>query len=372
MKFPLKQGPHVKGDNRHAEILATVIKAALFVAVWAVYNRFVVFGIETALHVVLMIIVACSATTIGHLCFHMVMDALEKKKFSSFAQRIEPYKQKILMGETVVTGLILALAMQPSAHLYVVAVVAIFAEVVGKLLFGGYGQNIFNPVAVGLIFNALTFGATPLTVGYLPDIITQATPLSALTAANWTMTPSELSAYFASTGGMLSMFLGTVPGSVGETSRLALFVVLAYMCYKKVADWVVPVFYMGSVFLITLIFGAIIGAGIWYPVAHLLTGGIVFGAVFWATDPVTTPINRQGKVVFAIMLAMFTLLIRLTASPVEGVAFSILLMNMLTPLIDSKTANVTTENTNKKIISSVVAFGVATVVVVGFSVLTQL
>ncbi|MCL1997066.1 MAG: RnfABCDGE type electron transport complex subunit D [Defluviitaleaceae bacterium] len=372
MNFPLKPAPHTKVGNRHEDIVATVIKAALFVAVWAIYNRFMVFGIETAAHVALMILVACTASTIAHLGFHMAMDALEKKSFTSFKERIAPYKHKIRTGETVVTGLILALAMQPTAHLYVVAIVAIFAEIIGKLIYGGYGQNIFNPVAVGLIFNALTFGGTVLTVGYLPDIITQPTPLAALTTANWIMTPQELANYFANTGGIINMFLGTVPGSVGETSRLALLVALGYMCYKKVADWVTPIFYMGTVYVIMLVYGFIIGAGFWYPVAHLLTGGIVFGAVFLASDPITTPINRQGKVIFAVGLAMFTLLIRLTASPTEGVAFSILLMNMLTPLIDSKTANVTTENTNKKIRSSAIAFAIATVVVIGFTVLTQL
>lgn len=370
MNFPLKPAPHIKGKKTNSYILSVIIKAALFVAIWAIYNRFMIFGIETAVHVFLMILVACFSGTIAHFCFYMFFDALEKKKFNSFKERIAPYTHKLKTGETLITGLILSLAMQPTAHLYVVAVVTIFAEIFAKLIFGGYGQNIFNPVAVGLIFNAVTFGGTPLIVPYLPDLVTQATPLAGLNNANWLMDPVSAHNFVISNGGILQMLFGLVPGSVGETSRLALILALCYMVYKKAVDWVIPAIYIGSIFIITLIYGLIVGAGLWYPFIHILTGGIVFGAVFLATDSVTVPINRQGKVIFAILLAMFTLLIRLTSSHAEGVAFSFLLMNMLTSFIDTKTANITSHDTKKKNVTAAITFVIATTIVIGLTILT--
>ena len=373
MNFPLKVYPHIRGNRTNNDILSVVIKAALFVAVWAVYNRFVFYGVETGVHVVLMIVTACLAGTFAHIGFNMFFDAMEKKRFASFGERILPYTYKIKNGETIVTGLILSLAMQPTAHIYVVAIVVIFAEVFGKLIYGGYGQNIFNPVAVGLIFNALTFGGTVLTVPlpYVTDALSQATPLAGLNTFNWIMTPTQAENFLYTNGGVLRMLLGLVHGSVGETSRLALLLALGYMIYKKVADWTIPAFYIGSVFLITLIYGLYIGAGLWYPIIHLLTGGLIFGATFLATDPVTTPLTRQGKAVFGILLAMFTLLIRFTSSHAEGVAFSILLVNMLVPFIDQKMYGITSIDINKKKLSVSIAFISATVIVIGFTILTN-
>ncbi|MCL1936434.1 MAG: RnfABCDGE type electron transport complex subunit D [Defluviitaleaceae bacterium] len=362
MNFPLKSAPHVRGKRTNADILSVVIKAALFVAVWAIYNRFAIFGIEVGVHIVLMIITACTAGTFAHYIFDVAIAAIEKRKFDK-----TPFVKRFKNGETIITGLILALAMQPTVHLYVVAIVAIFAEIFGKLIYGGYGQNIFNPVAVGLIFNALAFGGTALAMPYLADVVTGPTPLVGLNAVNWTMNPMEASNFLSSVGGAGRMLLGLVPGAIAETSRLALILALIYMCYKRVADWVTPVVYIGTIFIITTIYGFIIGAGFWYPLIHLLTGGIIFGATFLATDPVTIPITRQGKVMFGILLAMFTLLIRFNSSHGEAVAFSILLMNIVVGIIDVKSYGITSDNIKKKKISLGITFVAASIIVIGFT-----
>lgn len=371
MNFPLKAAPHIKGKRSQSYILGTVTNAAMFVAAWSIYNAFAVYGTETMVHVALIMLTACVTGTLTHVCFHMLFDALERKKFASLGARITAHTSKIKTGETIITGLILSLAMSPTSGIYMVVMTVIFAEVIGKLLFGGYGQNIFNAVAVGLVFNALTFGGSSLIVPlpFAPDMLTQATPLAGLNAYNWVMTSTEASQFLYTTGGIGRLFLGFVPGAIGEVSRFALLLALAYMIYKKVADWVVPAVYLGTVFVITLIYGFYIGAGVLYPVIHLLTGGLIFGAVFLATDPVTIPINRQGKVIFALLLAMFTLLIRFLSSHTEGVAFAILLTNMLVPFIDSKTANITSEDTNKKWMSIAITFAVVAVVVLGLTIL---
>lgn len=365
MNFPLKPAPHVKAKRTNASILRVVIQAALFVAFWSVYNRFAVFGIGAAIHVVLMVITATATGTFAHFIFDFAMAKLEKRPFD-----IEPFKKRFRNGETIVTGLILAIAMQPGAHLYAVIINTLFAEIFGKLIYGGYGQNIFNPVAVGLIFNALTFGGTALTPGWIAgaDVTTGPTPLASLNAHGWYMTPAQVSHYFAYVGGAGRMFLGMVRGSVGETSRLALTLALIYMVYRKAADWVIPVFYIGSIFFMTAIYGAIIGAGIWYPFVHLLTGGIFLGGVFLATDPVTTPITRQGRAIFGILLAFLTLMIRFNSGHAEGVAFSILLMNILVAIIDSKTGGITSANIGKKHSSIAITFVASTLVLILFTI----
>lgn len=365
MNFPLKSAPHVRAKRTNSNIIFDVILAALFVALWAIYNRFAVFGVGAAVHIVLMIITGTTAGTFAHFIFDFAMAKLEKKPFDS-----APFKKRFKNGETVVTGLILAIAMQPGAHLYVVAINAIFAEIFGKLIYGGYGQNIFNPVAVGLIFNALTFGGTVLFAPWIPNAVvtTGPTPLVALNAAGWNMTPTDIYYYFNELGGALRMFLGMVRGSVGETSRLALTIALIYMVYKKAADWVIPVFYIGSIFVMTAIYGAIIGAGAWYPFVHLLTGGIFLGGVFLATDPVTTPITRQGRAIFGILLAFFTLMIRFNSGHAEGVAFSILIMNILVAIIDSKTGGITSANIGKKHTSIAITFAASTAILILFTI----
>ena len=370
MKFSLKSPVHIQGEGKKPSILAVVVRAALFVAVWSVLSRLHSFGWGVAIHATLIILVACFASTAAHFAFYY-FGTLKSNNFS-FGQ----FLQKFRTGETVVTGLILALATQSTTHLYIVAIVTIFAEVIGKLLFGGYGQNVFNPVAIGLVFNALAFGGSALVVGSLPDVVSTATPLVWLNTQDWVFSPAHANDFFVSSGGIIGTFLGftpnvVAPGAIAESSRLALVLALVYMCYKKAADWVVPVTYVGVVFIIAFVYGIFIGNAILYPIIHVLVGGVVFGAVFLSTDYITTPITRQGKVIFAIILAFFTMLIRFNTSHVEGVAFAFILTNMMVPFIDSKTLGVASQNIGKKRSSIAITFACAIFFVVGFTLLVN-
>jgi len=375
MKFTSKPGPHIlangkKPKSRNSEILKTVLIALGFVAVWAIINRFIVFGPAMGIHVILILVTAVVSSLFAHTIFYLFFDWMDKKKFGSFKERFMSTIPRTKGGAPFVTALILGLAVQPAVPLYVVFVAVLFAEIIGKLIYGGYGQNIFNPVAVGLIFIALAFQGTAISTWYIADVVTGPTPLAGLNEANWILDSGALQGFVSDQGGLLSMLLGTVRGSFGETARLGLLLALGFLIYKKALDWVLPVFYLGTIFVITLVYGLIIGAGVLYPVVHLLTGGVIFGSVFLITDPVTTPINRQGKAIFAIFLAMFTLLIRFNSSHMEGVAFSVLLMNMFVPLIDSKTSAIM--NQPKRINRAVLGmFGIAAVVVLGFTILTN-
>ncbi|NLB21412.1 MAG: FMN-binding protein, partial [Clostridium sp.] len=138
-------------------------------------------------------------------------------------------------------------------------------------------------------------------------------------------------------GGLTNLLLGWYPGALGETSALLIILVGVYLAYRKVLDWKVPVVYVGSVFLFTTVIALSNGVGMWYPMFHILSGGLMFGAVVMLTDPVTNPTTISGRMIYAIGVAALTVVIRLQSSLPGGVIYAILIMNMVSPLIDKLT-----------------------------------
>lgn len=370
MNFSYKPSPHIKRNKTTEEILTVVLMSLLFVSVWGIYNQYIMFGTRGAFHGVNIILVTCAFALITHFLFYIGIDYLEGKKFKSIKERISSNIHKIKDGAPLVTALILALCFPSGTPLYVAAVSIVFAEIFAKLIYGGFGQNIFNPAGVGYVFASIVFGSS-LAVPYLVDATSAATPLNSIAVNGWIFTEDIGRELINSYGGYTSMLLGSIPGSIGETARLAVLIALGYMCYKKVLDWTVPVFYIGTIFIISYIIGLRYGLGIWYPTFHLLSGGLIFGAVFMATDPVTNPVNRQGRIIFAILLGMITLILRFKSNHPEGVMYSILLMNMFVPVIDSKTSNVTIKDTKMKWLSVIITFVVALIVVSLFTINLQ-
>ena len=208
-----------------------------------------------------------------------------------------------------------------------------------KLLFGGFGQNIFNPAAVGraVIFAAFT--------GVSTNIITSATPTTVMaTTYHWLPSnASVLDTFLDQFGGFFGLALGTYAGAIGETFTILILIMGVILSIRQIIDWRVPVVYLGTIFVLTAIVALLTGIDsyhgvpgfIWYPVLHLVTGGVVFGGVFMLTDPVTSPTSASGRVMFAMGAAIITVLIRLKANLPEGCLYSILLMNMFTPWIES-------------------------------------
>jgi electron transport complex protein RnfD len=226
----------------------------------------------------------------------------------------------------VVTGLLLAFCLPPSIPLWMAALGAIFAIVIAKHLFGGLGYNIFNPALIGRAFLlasfpvAMTSWVTPI------DGVSTATPLGVLKEATGQALPS-----------LGHLLWGNVSGSLGETSAAALLLGGLYLLYRGHIDWRIPLSFLGTVFCVTAILAAVKGQGIDYPLFHLLAGGLFLGAFFMATDWVTSPITRLGRIIFGIGCGLLVVLIRLKGGYPEGVAYSILLMNAVTPLIDRYT-----------------------------------
>lgn len=235
-----------------------------------------------------------------------------------------------------VTGLLLAFNLPVGIPLWMAVIGCFVAVVIVKQLFGGIGKNFANPAIVGRIVLLISF-ATPMTTWALPvgqrtvDAISGPTPLAALQMAADAASSATPAAVTPESFSYLQMFLGNIGGSLGETCKLTLLLGLIYLLVRKVITITVPVAFMGTV----LVLSAVLGQD---PIYHLLAGGVVLGAVFMATDYVTTPTTERGKLIFGIGCGLITMVIRLYAGYPEGVSFAILLMNIVTPLIDKVTA----------------------------------
>ena len=235
----------------------------------------------------------------------------------------------ITNGSAIVTGLLLAMIIPPGVPLWLPAVGAVCAVILGKEVFGGLGRNIFNPALIG---RAILMASWPtfMTTWLAPqpglfkriDTITSATPL-AIVKLNLAQ---ELPSYW-------NLFIGNIGGSIGETSALALLLGAIYLFIRKRISWHIPVSYIGCVALLSWIFGHN-GLFAGDPLFSILSGGLILGAFFMATDYVTTPITPKGKIIFGLGAGIIVVLIRLKGGYPEGVCYSILLMNAVTPLID--------------------------------------
>ena len=236
---------------------------------------------------------------------------------------------------SIFPGLFLGLIMPLNTPFSMLILGAFIATMIGKLLFGGFGNNIFNPALVGRLFiitaYAITFGKYIYHNSYELDTITSATPL---TNASTIEGIGNYQTLIKPYGSLLNFFIGTIPGTVGETSALLCIIAFIYLTVTKTIKWRIPVFYILTVFIMSLIIGAFNDLERTYPLFQILSGGLMFGAVFMATDPVTSPTTFTGQVLYGISLGLLTITFRhLTPYP-EGVLTSILTMNMLVFLID--------------------------------------
>ncbi len=232
----------------------------------------------------------------------------------------------------VVTGLLLALTLPPTAPAWIPVIGTLFGIVIVKQLYGGIGKNFLNPALAGRAFLLASYAtlmarwATPNSLMPTVDAMTMATPLGSL------YSDGGMPAYF----GMGRMFLGMIPGSMGEISKLAILLGGAYLLWRKVISWRIPVSFIGTVALLTLIFGGKkYGYGNFeWMLYNLLTGSVLFGAFFMATDYATSPQSNLGRVIFGVGCGLIVFVIRAYANYPEGCSFAILFMNVCAPLID--------------------------------------
>lgn len=296
-KLHVSLSPHISSSNSTQRTMLDVIIALVPVSIAAV----ILFGIPA-----LLVIAVCVVSAVaGEAVFNIAV------------------KKEQTIGDlsAVVTGLILALNLPANVPLWQAAVGSVFAIVIVKGIFGGLGKNIVNPAIAARVFMLIAFGS--MTKAAFPtglDSVSGATPLADLAndkAVN-----------------LLDLFLGKCGGALGETCTAALLIGGIYLLVRKVISWHIPVAFIGTTFLFTF---AVEGWNLETTLAWVLSGGLVLGAFFMATDYVTSPTTAKGKLIFGIGAGVITVLIRFWGGYPEGVSFAILLMNIVNPYIDSLT-----------------------------------
>ena len=299
-KLFLSVSPHLTGRRTVRNIMLDVIIALIP----AVIASVIIFGLRS--------LAVYAATVISAVLFEYLFDLAVKRDNS--------------IGDlsAVITGLLLAMNLPASVPLWQAVVGSFFAIVIVKCLFGGLGKNFANPAIVGRIVMLLAFAGSmsdmPAYIGSV-DAVSTATPLAAIAAGDLTSYPP------------IRLLLGTHSGALGETCAAALLVGGIYLLARRVISWHTPVCMIATVYV-----GSLIVTGSPYAaLLCILSGGLFLGAIFMATDYVTTPTTKWGQVIFGIGCGLLTILIRFWGSYPEGVSFSILLMNILTPFIDKWT-----------------------------------
>ncbi len=253
-----------------------------------------------------------------------------------FQWLIEKYLLKtpstVCDGSAVVTGLLLAFNVPSTLNMvWLVAIGALVAIGIGKMSFGGLGKNPFNPALVGRVFLLISF-PVQMTTWPKPgehlfamgtDVVTGATPLGNIKENG-----------VQAAGDVLQYFLGNMGGSLGEVSALAILIGAVYLLWRKIITWHIPVAFIGSAFAFSGILWLCDASTFIDPLTTILTGGIMLGACFMATDMVTSPMAKSGQIVFGVGCGLLTIIIRNWGNYPEGVSFAILLMNAVTPLIN--------------------------------------
>lgn len=235
----------------------------------------------------------------------------------------------VMDGSALVTGMILGLNMPPEIPLWIPFLGSIFAIIVVKQIYGGLGQNFMNPALAARCFLLISF-ANQMS-SFKLDGVSGATPLSVLKNGG--------------TVDVAAMFVGKIPGTIGEVSVVALLIGAAYLLYKKVITIRIPAAYLISFAVFVFIFGQHTPA---FVLAHLCGGGLIFGAFFMATDYVTSPITPNGQILFGVLLGVLTGLFRLFGGSAEGVSYAIIISNLLVPLIEKVTLPVAFGKEGKK------------------------
>ena len=301
-KLIVSSSPHIHSKTKTNRIMLDVIIALLPAAIAGI----VIFGFSA----LAVISVTVASAVFSEFFFNLIV----KKK------------QTIDDLSAVVTGLLLALNLRADIPLWQCVIGSVFAIVVVKGFFGGIGKNIVNPAIAARVFMLLTFASTVAggAMPVKPEITSSATPLVTLNQG----------ADAAASIKVIDLFVGNHSGAIGETCAIALLIGFAYLVARKVIKWYVPASFAATVFVCYFLFG---GSNATFALQHVLAGGLLLGAIFMATDYVTTPITGKGRVVFCVGAGLLTFAIRQFGSYPEGVSIAILTMNLLTPFISDWT-----------------------------------
>lgn len=309
-QLTVSASPHIRCDESISKIMWTVNAALAPAALFSGYQ----FGVKALVTIVICIVAAVATEYV--------------------VQRWQGKPVAVNDGSAFLTGLLLGMNIPATVPWYMPLLGSVVAIAVAKHTMGGLGYNIFNPALIG---RAFLMASWPVAMTTWPamasklDGVTSATPLGILKLQGY----EKLVEVFGDKMEMYkSLFLGTRSGSMGETSALLLILGGVYLIYRGYINWRVPVFMIGTVGAFTWAFGGHAGLFSGDPILNMMSGGLILGAFFMATDMVTIPITVKGQVIFAVGAGLLTVLIRLLGGYPEGVCYAILLMNSVTPIID--------------------------------------
>lgn len=285
MSLILSHAPHIRTSDSTQKLMLNVVISLLPCVAAGIYF----FGLSAAIVLLVSVLSAVAAEFVW--------------------QKLSGKKVRINDFSAVVTGLLLGLCITPNAPWWMVMVGSFFAIIVVKQLFGGLGDNFLNPALAARAVLLASWPAQMTTHSAPYDAVTSATPL------------------FTGEGSMMQLLLGEVPGAIGETCKIAILVGFAFLLVTKTIRWEIPVFTVGASVVLSWLLGM-------NPLTTVLSGGLLFGAVYMATDYVTSPMNRYAQIVYAIGIGALVVLIRKFGAYPEGVTYAILLMNIVSPLLD--------------------------------------
>ena len=313
-KFIVSPSPHAYSDESIPKLMYGVIISLLPALAVSIYF----FGIG-------MLIVTTVSIASCVLFEYLISRYILKEKSSH------------LDGSAVLTGLLLAFCLPSNIPFWMVMIGALAAVGIGKMTFGGLGNNIFNPALVGRVFLFISF---PVAMTAWPepgqwmnytDAVTGATPLGLMKEGLAFKTVGEIMPEVPS---FLHLLIGKSMGSAGEVSALALLLGMLYMMYRKIITWHIPITILLTVAVFTGILWLVNPERFADPLFHLLTGGLMLGAIYMATDYVTSPMSHKGMIIYGVGIGVVTVLIRIFGAYPEGVQFAILIFNGFTPLIN--------------------------------------
>ena len=293
----ISSSPHVRDKSSTRSIMWDVFLALMPAALFGVWN----FGYQAAV----LIVVCIAASVLAEYIWQKAMKL----------------PLTVSDGSAVLTGLLLALNLSATFPIWMAVLGSVFAIIIVKQLFGGLGQNFMNPALGARCFLMVSFAGKMTSFTY--DGVTGATPLALIKSGD-------------DSTQLIDMFLGTIGGTIGETSTLALLIGAAYLLIRKVITWKIPVCYIVTFAVFALLFGGH-GFDMTYLAKEICGGGLILGAFFMATDYVTSPITPKGQIAFGILLGVLTGVFRIFGASAEGVSYAIIISNLLVPLIEKAT-----------------------------------
>lgn len=299
----LSSNPHIRDNVTTAEIMRDVFIALIPTTLYGIIQ----WGFNAALVCILTVAAAVISELVYEKCMKLPITIMD--------------------WSAAVTGLILALNCPPNIPAWIPCLGAVFAIIIVKQLYGGLGKNFMNPALAARCFLLISFaGKMTSFTGVGADALSGATPLAFMKTNPDAIAKVDLGA----------AFLGRIPGTIGEVSKLCVLIGAAYLLIRKVISPKIPLIYIGTVAVFTLLFGGH-GFDLYYLACEFCAGGLIFGAFFMATDYVTSPITPLGQIIFAVMLGILTGLFRLFGGSAEGVSYAIIICNILVPMINVHT-----------------------------------